>query len=117
MHDPCLFAHFFGCLEIVILILRALDCYVTIYKALHYTAIMSHQVCGMLMVLAWVGSYVDSSAQIFLNMSLSFCGHNVIDHYFFYLQPLLKLACAKFHVTKLLLMSNSGAIFPHCNTH
>ena len=103
-------SHVFGCLEIFILILMAVDRYVAICKPLHYTTIMSHRVCGVLMAVAWVGSCVHSSAQIFLALSLPFCGPNVIDHYFCDLQPLLKLACADTYVTNLLLVSNSGAI-------
>ncbi|XP_012643316.1 olfactory receptor 4C16-like [Microcebus murinus] len=102
--------HFFGCLEIFILILMAVDRYVAICKPLHYTTIMSPRVCGVLVVVAWVGSCVHSLAQIFLALSLPFCGPNVIDHYFCDLQPLLKLACADTYVTNLLLVSNSGAI-------
>ncbi|XP_065799923.1 olfactory receptor 4C16-like [Muntiacus reevesi] len=102
--------HFFGCLEIFILILMAVDRYVAICKPLHYTTIMTHRVCGVLMSLAWLGSCVHSSAQIFLALSLPFCGPNVIDHYFCDLQPLLKLACTDTYVTKFLLVSNSGAI-------
>ena len=102
--------HFFGCLEIFILVLMAVDRYVAICKPLHYTTIMSHRVCGVLISLAWLGSCVHSSAQIFLALSLPFCGPNVIDHYFCDLQPLLKLACTDTYVTNLLLVSNSGAI-------
>uniref|UniRef100_A0A2K6T0G8 Olfactory receptor n=1 Tax=Saimiri boliviensis boliviensis TaxID=39432 RepID=A0A2K6T0G8_SAIBB len=90
--------HFFGCLEIFILILMAVDRYVAICKPLHYMTIMSHRVCGVLMAL------------IFLALSLPFCGPNVIDHYFCDLQPLLKLACSDTYVVNLLLVSNSGAI-------
>ena len=102
--------HFFGCLEIFILVLMAVDRYVAICKPLHYTTIMSHQVCGVLVAVAWVGSCVHSSAQIFLALSLPFCGPNVIDHYLCDLQPLLQLACTDTYVTNLLLVSNSGAI-------
>ncbi|XP_055278729.1 olfactory receptor 4C16-like [Moschus berezovskii] len=102
--------HFFGCLEVFILILMAVDRYVAICKPLHYMTIMSHRVCGVLMSLAWVGSCVHSSAQILLALRLPFCGPNVIDHYFCDLQPLLKLACTDTYVTNLLLVSNSGAI-------
>ncbi|XP_008592619.1 PREDICTED: olfactory receptor 4C16-like [Galeopterus variegatus] len=102
--------HFFGCLEIFILILMAVDRYVAICKPLHYTTIISCRVCGVLVAMAWVGSCVHSSAQIFLALSLPFCGPNVIDHYFCDLQPLLKLACSDTYVINLLLVSNSGAI-------
>nr|XP_005910261.1 PREDICTED: olfactory receptor 4C16 [Bos mutus] len=102
--------HFFGCLEIFILVLMAVDRYVAICKPLHYTTMMSHRVCGVLVAVAWVGSCVHSSAQIFLALSLPFCGPNVIDHYLCDLQPLLQLACTDTYVTNLLLVSNSGAI-------
>ncbi|XP_069326018.1 olfactory receptor 4C16-like [Eulemur rufifrons] len=103
-------SHFFGCLEIFILILMAIDRYVAICKPLHYMTIMSPRVCGVLVAVAWVGSCVHSSAQIFLALSLPFCGPNVIDHYFCDLQPLLKLACSDTYEINLLLVSNSGAI-------
>uniref|UniRef100_A0A9L0IZI0 Olfactory receptor n=1 Tax=Equus asinus TaxID=9793 RepID=A0A9L0IZI0_EQUAS len=102
--------HFFGCLEIFILIIMAVDRYVAICKPLHYMTIMNHRVCGALVAVAWVGSCVHSSAQIFLALNLPFCGPNVIDHYFCDLQPLLKLACTDTYVVNLLLVSNSGAI-------
>ncbi|XP_003422397.2 olfactory receptor 4C16-like [Loxodonta africana] len=102
--------HFFGCLGIFILILMAVDRYVAICKPLHYTTIMSRRVCSVLVATAWVGSCVHSSVQIFLTLSLPFCGPNVIDHYLCDLQPLLKLACTDTYVTNLLLVSNSGAI-------
>ncbi|XP_053058588.1 olfactory receptor 4C11-like isoform X1 [Acinonyx jubatus] len=102
--------HFFGCMEILVLILMAFDRYVAICKPLRYTTIMSRHVCRVLVILAWVGSCIHSSAQIFLALRLPFCGPNVIDNYFCDLQPLLKLACMDTYVTNLLLVSNSGAI-------
>ncbi|XP_047626173.1 olfactory receptor 4C16-like [Phacochoerus africanus] len=102
--------HFFGSLEIFILIFMAVDRYVAICKPLHYMTIMSHRVCGVLVALAWTGSCVHSSTQIFLVLSLPFCGSNVIDHYICDLQPLLKLVCAETYVINLLLVSNSGAL-------
>ncbi|XP_004483984.2 olfactory receptor 4C16-like [Dasypus novemcinctus] len=102
--------HFFGCLEIFILILMAIDRYVAICKPLHYATIMNRWVCTVLVAVAWVGSCVHSLVQIFLALSLPFCGPNEIDHYFCDLQPLLKLACTDTYVINLLLVSNSGAI-------
>uniref|UniRef100_A0A3Q2LAK9 Olfactory receptor family 4 subfamily C member 253, pseudo n=1 Tax=Equus caballus TaxID=9796 RepID=A0A3Q2LAK9_HORSE len=103
--------HFFGCLEIFILILMALEGYVVICKPLHYMTIMSHRVCGVLVAVTWVGSCVHSLAQIFLALSFPFCGPNVIDHYLCDLQSLLKLACTDTYVVNLLFVSNGGAIY------
>ena len=102
--------HFFGCLEIFIFVLMAVDHCVAICKPLHYTTIISHQVCGVLVAVAWVGSIVHSLDQIFLALSLPFCGPNVIDRYLCDLQSLLQLACTDTYETNLLLVSNSGAI-------
>ncbi|XP_037377472.1 olfactory receptor 4C16-like [Talpa occidentalis] len=102
--------HFFGCLEIFVLILMAFDRYMAICKPLHYMTIMNRRVCNVLVAVAWVGSCVHSSTQVLLALSLPFCGPNEIDHYFCDLQPLLKLACADTYAINLLLVSNSGAI-------
>ncbi|XP_015360890.1 olfactory receptor 4C11 [Marmota marmota marmota] len=102
--------HLFGCMEIFILILMAADRYVAICKPLHYPRIMRRQVCHILIVLAWIGSFIHSIAQIILALRLPFCGPNLIDHYCCDLQPLLKLACMDTYMINLLLVTNSGAI-------
>ncbi|XP_077720493.1 olfactory receptor 4C11-like [Canis aureus] len=102
--------HFFGCMEVFVLLLMAFDRYVAICKPLHYPTIMSRRVCTILIVLAWVGSFIHSIAQIILALRLPFCGPNLIDHYCCDLQPLLKLACMDTYKINLLLVSNSGAI-------
>ncbi|XP_029775715.1 olfactory receptor 4C11-like [Suricata suricatta] len=79
-------------------------------QPLRYPTIMSRQVCTILIVLAWIGSFIHSIAQIILALRLPFCGPNLIDHYCCDLQPLLKLACMDTHVINTLLVSNSGAI-------
>ena len=87
-----------------------INCYVAICKPLHYMTIMSRQVCSVLVAVVWVGSCVHSLVQIFLALRLPFCGPSEIDHYFYDLETLLKLACTNTYVTNLLLVSNSGAI-------
>ncbi|XP_007954984.1 olfactory receptor 4C11-like [Orycteropus afer afer] len=102
--------HFFGGTEIFVLILMSFDRYVAICKPLQYNTIMSQRVCNMLVILAWVGSCIHSSAQIFLALQLPFCGPNVIDHYFCDVQPLMQLACMDIYVINLLVASNSGTV-------
>ncbi|XP_073096011.1 olfactory receptor 4C11-like [Manis javanica] len=100
----------FGCMEIFVLILMAIDRYVAICKPLWYPTIMRRQVCIILIILAWTGSFIHSMAQIILALNLPFCGPNLIDHYCCDMQPLLKLTCMDIYVINLLVVSNSGAI-------
>ncbi|XP_038620943.1 olfactory receptor 4C11-like [Tachyglossus aculeatus] len=102
--------HFFGCMEILVLILMAYDRYVAICKPLLYTTIMNQRVCGILVDIGWVVSFLHSSSQLFLTLSLPFCGPNVIDHYFCDVQPLMKLACSDSQLANVLFVSNSGAL-------
>uniref|UniRef100_A0A8C6CMN6 Olfactory receptor n=1 Tax=Moschus moschiferus TaxID=68415 RepID=A0A8C6CMN6_MOSMO len=102
--------HLFGCMEIFVLVLMAMDRYVAICKPLNYATIMSRQVCIFLIVLAWIGSFIHSMAQIILALRLPFSGSNLIDHYCCDMQPLLKLACMDIYVINLLVAINSGAL-------
>ncbi|XP_007526499.1 olfactory receptor 4C11-like [Erinaceus europaeus] len=102
--------HLFGAMEIFVLVLMAVDRYVAICKPLRYPTIMSQQVCNVLIILSWIGSFIHSTTQIILVLRLPFCGPNLIDHYCCDLQPLLKLACMDTYVINLLFVSNSGAL-------
>ncbi|XP_012892012.1 PREDICTED: olfactory receptor 4C11-like [Dipodomys ordii] len=105
--------HLFGCMEIFVLILMAADRYIAICKPLRYPTIMRRQVCVILIVFAWMGSFTHATSQIVLLLNLPFCGPNLIDHYCCDVQPLLKLACADTYLINLMTVSNSGAI---CST-
>ncbi|XP_007526504.2 olfactory receptor 4C11-like [Erinaceus europaeus] len=102
--------HLFGAMEIFVLILMAVDRYVAICKPLRYPTIMRQQVCAILIILSWIGSFIHSITQIVLVLRLTFCGPNLIDHYCCDLQPLLKLACMDTYMINLLFVSNSGAL-------
>ncbi|XP_007526503.1 olfactory receptor 4C11-like [Erinaceus europaeus] len=102
--------HLFGAMEIFVLILMSADRYVAICKPLRYPTIMRRQVCIILIILSWTGSFIHSIAQIMLALELPFCGPNLIDHYCCDLQPLLKLACTDTYAINLQLVCNSGVL-------
>ncbi|XP_040494644.1 olfactory receptor 4C11-like [Ursus americanus] len=102
--------HFFGSMEVFVLILMAVDRYVAICKPLHYPTIMRRQVCIILIVIAWIGSFIHSIVEVALALKLPFCGPNLIDHYCCDLQPLLKLACMDTYLINLEWATNSGSV-------
>ncbi|XP_077175046.1 olfactory receptor 4S2-like [Paroedura picta] len=106
--------HFFGCTEIFILTVMAYDRYIAICKPLHYTTIMTKQICSQMVAASWVGGFMHSMVQILVTAQLPFCGPNEIDHYFCDIHPLLKLACTDTYIVGIIVVANSGMIALSC---
>ncbi|KFW90786.1 Olfactory receptor 4D5, partial [Phalacrocorax carbo] len=108
------FLHFTGASEMFLLTVMAYDRYTAICKPLHYTAIMSRQVCWVLVSACWAGGFLHSIVQTLLTVQLPFCGPNTIDNYFCDMPLVIRLACTDIYVTEWLMASNSGLISLVC---
>ncbi|XP_065497688.1 olfactory receptor 4S2-like [Caloenas nicobarica] len=106
--------HFFGCTETFILTVMAYDRYTAICRPLHYTTLMTRRVCGQMVISSWMGGFVHSMVQTLLTSRLSFCGPNIIDHYFCDVHPLLQLACNNTYAVSIIVVANSGLIALSC---
>ena len=88
----------------------AYDCYVAIVNTLLYTVAMAKVVCVVLVIGSCVGGLIISLTHIIGLLKLSFCGTNIIRHFFYDLPPLLKQSCSDTSNNELLLLIFSSII-------
>ncbi|XP_058383558.1 olfactory receptor 8J3-like [Diceros bicornis minor] len=80
--------------EVLMLAVMAYDRYVAICNPLLYLAMMSRQICLLLVSFTYLYSFstaVVTSSSVF---SVSYCSSNVINHFFCDIVPLLALSCS-----------------------
>ncbi|XP_030042468.1 olfactory receptor 10A5-like [Microcaecilia unicolor] len=80
--------------ESFLLATMAYDRYVAICNPLHYTIMMSNNVCARLAASSWAIGTLVSLVQTSLIFNLPYCGPNKITHFFCDIAPLLNLACS-----------------------
>ncbi|XP_028360108.1 olfactory receptor 11H7 [Phyllostomus discolor] len=83
-----------GTTECFFLCVMAYDRYLAICHPLHYSSIMTGQLCAILVSLCWLIGFLGHSIPIFFISQLPFCGPNIIDHFLCDADPLMALSCA-----------------------
>ncbi|XP_021538895.1 olfactory receptor-like protein OLF4 [Neomonachus schauinslandi] len=93
----------FAVLDIFLLSVMAYDRFVAICHPLHYTVIMNPQLCGMLVLVSWIMSILNSLLQSLMMLRLSFCTHFQIPRFFCELNEMVQLACSDTFLNKVVM--------------
>ncbi|KAM6451679.1 olfactory receptor 11A1-like [Liasis olivaceus] len=109
--------YFFGSLastECYLLAAMSYDRYLAICRPLLYPSIMNRKLCFQLIAATWVSSVMANGILMCLMAQLSFCGPNIIDHYFCDFFPMEKLSCSDTRLIELVtfLMTFGFTITP-----
>nr|XP_026255334.1 olfactory receptor 6C4-like [Urocitellus parryii] len=86
---------FLGATVFFLLSVLSLDRYLAICKPLHYPTIMSLKVCFFLVFFCYTLSFIFITGVILKVSQLSFCGSNIISHFFCDLGSLIHLSCSE----------------------
>ncbi|XP_012576670.1 PREDICTED: olfactory receptor 50-like [Condylura cristata] len=94
-----------GCLDSLLLTSMAYDRYVAICHPLHYTTMMSQNLCVLLVAVSWALSSSNSLLHTLLLARISFCGDILLPHFFCDLSTLLKLSNSDTTVNELVILT------------
>ncbi|XP_068089299.1 olfactory receptor 2D3-like [Hyperolius riggenbachi] len=92
----------FSCTECSLLALMAIDRYVAICHPLRYNMIMNTSVCFWMISISWMTGCIVSSLDTYIAFHLTYCGPNIINHFFCESPLLLQLSCSSSSATDIL---------------
>lgn len=109
---------FLGATECFLLAAMAYDRYVAICMPLRYGSLVSWGTCFRLAAACWLVGVLTPILPIYLMSQLTFCGPNIVDHFFCDASPLLALSCSDvtlketvdFLVSLAVLLASSAVI-------
>ncbi|XP_025718754.2 olfactory receptor 7E178-like [Callorhinus ursinus] len=104
------FFFLFGCLDNLLLAVMAYDRFVAISHPLNYPVIMNPCLCGLLVLVSFFSSLLESQIHCLMVSQLTFCTNVEIHHFFCDAPQLLHLACSDTSINTI-LMYFIGAIF------
>ncbi|XP_037377222.1 olfactory receptor 5B3-like [Talpa occidentalis] len=94
----------FATVENFLLASMAYDRYAAVCKPLHYTTTMTTEVCAHLATASYLCGIMNASIQVGDTFSLTFCGSNVVHHFFCDIPAVMVLSCSDRHVSELVLV-------------
>ncbi|XP_072455502.1 olfactory receptor 7C1-like [Notamacropus eugenii] len=100
----------FACMDNFLLTVMAYDRFVAICHPLRYATIMSPKLCGLLVLLSWIISFLDCLIQSLMAMQLSFCKDHDLSFFFCDLPQVLKLSCTEALINNILVYFTTGLL-------
>ncbi|NXA21765.1 OL226 protein, partial [Ibidorhyncha struthersii] len=91
-----------ACSECTLLAVMAYDRYVAICNPLRYPVIMDCTLCARLAIGSWMSGFLISTGKVYFISRQTYCGPNIINHFFCDVSPLLKLACTNMSLAELM---------------
>ncbi|KAL6087626.1 hypothetical protein STEG23_034506 [Scotinomys teguina] len=88
--------------ELLLFSAMAYDRYLAICQPLHYGTRMSGRVCGALATFVWLTGALNSLMLTCLMLPLSFCGPNLITHFFCEIPSVLILSCSSTFINDIM---------------
>ncbi|XP_015275335.1 PREDICTED: olfactory receptor 1038-like [Gekko japonicus] len=93
---------FLAATECYLLAAMSYDRYVAICRPLHYSALMNVNICLQLVAGSRISSFGVNTILLMFILQLTFCGDNVIKHFFCDFTPMMKPTCNNSHQVELL---------------
>ncbi|KAJ1168911.1 hypothetical protein NDU88_000823 [Pleurodeles waltl] len=95
----------FATIEAYMLAAMAYDRYAAICHPLLYPLIINRDVCILLVTTVYLGAFFTAAVYIGCIFNTSFCGPNIIDHFYCDLMPLMNLSCSDTFVRRTVIFS------------
>ncbi|CAM9442438.1 unnamed protein product [Rangifer tarandus platyrhynchus] len=94
----------FATMENFLLATMAYDRYAAVCRPLHYTSTMTTSMCVSLSTGSYVCGFLNASIHVGIAFSLSFCGSNVVHHFFCDVPAVMVLSCSDRYVGEMVLV-------------
>ncbi|KAF4009504.1 hypothetical protein G4228_000563 [Cervus hanglu yarkandensis] len=94
----------FGTGESYLLASMAYDRYAAVCKPLRYATTMTKNRCACLVIGSYACGVLNASVNVGDNFGFSFCGSNVVNHFFCDVPAVMILSCSDKHMSELVLV-------------
>ncbi|XP_030046318.1 olfactory receptor 5B21-like [Microcaecilia unicolor] len=98
----------FATTELYLLAVMAYDRYVAICNPLLYPVIMTRSLCTQIMCAVYIIGFCNAVIHTVCTFQLSYCGSNVINHFYCDILPILALSCSDTSVNEIIVLFFAG---------